>query len=540
MAGRFTVEAVFKAIDQLSAPVRRMSKTITKFTRGMERGLRKVNKALIAVTKSLGKGLVRGATAAAVAGVALALTIKKVANEADSLAKQARRLDFPIEELQEWRFVAEQSGLTVAEFDKSLEGMSKRFGEARAGTGSLFTFLQKTDKALLRQVQSTKSVSAGFNVMVKAIQESEDPLQRAALANAAFGRQGLKLANLAELGADKIAKLRAEQRENGVITKEQAEAAEIFNDALNSLKRAGIGFLNDVILPLLPLMTEVIMEFRQFALENKDLISAKVLESIKFLIDNFDEMLGRIKLVAKAIGVFVIFTAIMSTLTGVLTLFNLVAALNPLGLIVLGAIALIALFTTLVVWIDDIVAAFDEMPAAIQFMLAPFDLIIKAIKFIKDNIGSIIKGAKTIGNFVGKFTGFADKETEQIDKVTKIIETKETDRMTKATKIPLTESLRPSKEVRMLQAKEVNRVDNILDISSLLKQRKESEDDKKQSRGDESIQAITTKQRLITQINEERSVQKIELLVKDETGRVEISEKQAPGTNITIEKTGSF
>ena len=45
MAGRFSVEAVFKAVDRVTAPVTKMQNKIGKFTRSVERNLRKVNKA---------------------------------------------------------------------------------------------------------------------------------------------------------------------------------------------------------------------------------------------------------------------------------------------------------------------------------------------------------------------------------------------------------------------------------------------------------------------------------------------------------------
>lgn len=64
MAGRFTVEAVFKAVDKMSAPVKRMSSGMGKFTRGAERGLRRVDKQLGKVTagaKKFGAGLTAGA-----------------------------------------------------------------------------------------------------------------------------------------------------------------------------------------------------------------------------------------------------------------------------------------------------------------------------------------------------------------------------------------------------------------------------------------------------------------------------------------------
>lgn len=57
MAGRFSVEAVFKAVDRVSAPVTRMQNKVGKMTRSMEAGLYRVNKSM----NSLGDGIKRGA-----------------------------------------------------------------------------------------------------------------------------------------------------------------------------------------------------------------------------------------------------------------------------------------------------------------------------------------------------------------------------------------------------------------------------------------------------------------------------------------------
>jgi len=46
MAGRFSVEAIFKAVDRVTAPVSRMQNRIGKFTRSAERGFRKLNRGL--------------------------------------------------------------------------------------------------------------------------------------------------------------------------------------------------------------------------------------------------------------------------------------------------------------------------------------------------------------------------------------------------------------------------------------------------------------------------------------------------------------
>lgn len=71
MAGRFSVEAVFKAVDRVSAPVTRMQNKVNKMTRSMETGLRSVNKSM----NSLGEGMKKGAaySAAALGTVSVAL-----------------------------------------------------------------------------------------------------------------------------------------------------------------------------------------------------------------------------------------------------------------------------------------------------------------------------------------------------------------------------------------------------------------------------------------------------------------------------------
>jgi len=67
MAGRFSVEAVFKAVDRVTAPVSRMQNRVGKFTRSMSRGLHNVNR----MAGKLASGLKKGVVAAGVAVFAL-------------------------------------------------------------------------------------------------------------------------------------------------------------------------------------------------------------------------------------------------------------------------------------------------------------------------------------------------------------------------------------------------------------------------------------------------------------------------------------
>jgi len=80
MAGRFSVEAVFKAVDRVTAPVTRMQNRVSKFTRSMSRGFNKLNRSVGQFSQGIKRGAVTVAAALAVTGVAMASVIGTGAN----------------------------------------------------------------------------------------------------------------------------------------------------------------------------------------------------------------------------------------------------------------------------------------------------------------------------------------------------------------------------------------------------------------------------------------------------------------------------
>lgn len=383
MANRFSIEAVFKGVDNITKPVTRMQNRVQKFTRSMTKGLRSANRSVNKLVGGLArgaKGLVKWGGVAVAAGItATALALNKVADTADALAKRSRRLKFPIEEFQQWQFVGEQSGLTNEEFNKSVEGMNKRLGELKAGTGSLYTFLSKSDKAFMRQIASIDNSSLAMQMLIEKMQQTKDPMKQAALANAAFGRSGLKMSNIAELGADRIKKLMLEQQQNGVITKKQAEAAEAYNDAISSLKRSIMGFMQSALLPMMPTLTKYARKFREFIIKHKDDVIKRMQTAFHNLkpaivavwekIKEFDKNHGLIEFFTKAFLAITRFTLWLGenssalitagkwilglvvglkALTAVLTVVNLLMAANPVVLVILAVTALVAIVATAV------------------------------------------------------------------------------------------------------------------------------------------------------------------------------------------------
>lgn len=532
MANRFSIEAVFKAIDKVTAPVSRMQNRVLKFTRKMQRGFHKLNRSV----GKLASGIKRMARIGVVAfvGVGFALTsllsagadFEQAITNVGAVTLQTRKQIEPLEKLalklgRTTKFTATQSasameimaragfkvneiltatpavlsaaaasGLEIAEVanvvSNALKGMGLETSEAAKVADILALASSKTNStigslgeslknvastarqlsipieevvasiALLQDVGLDASVAgSAFNVMLTKMAKPTPkiakqmkkfgisfkdakgdmlPLQkvleqlsiaskkaggnfdRVAFLADLVGLRGQKAAaNLADLfekgkisnlvkelknakgAADKMANIRMDTTEGSLLL--LASAVDAVNVRIFDLQSG----------PL----RKTIDKMTEWVGVNENLIATKVGGFLLNLITNLGNIWKWIKRIGIALAVFFVFTAALKSLVLVMTAVNLVMALNPIGLIVIGVIALIAAFTALVVWIDDISAGFDKLPLAIQLILAPIGLLIKAIKFIKENFSVITNVASKIGSFLG-FGGDEDQRQQSV------------------------------------------------------------------------------------------------------------------------------
>ena len=194
----------------------------------------RVQKSLGALKKSLFsiKGLI-GAAFAAVAVRALSKFVTSALDAADATAKTSRAIGITSDKLQELRFAADISGISMETLDGALLGFSKRVGEARAGTGSLVTLLKATDVELLANVQSASTVDEAFDLITQAANEMGNEMDKSALLSAAFGRTaGTAFKNL----VPDIERLSQQARDLGLVIEQSLlEKAEETNDKLTIL-----------------------------------------------------------------------------------------------------------------------------------------------------------------------------------------------------------------------------------------------------------------------------------------------------------------
>lgn len=173
---------------------------------------------------------------------------------ADAIGKVAATAGITTDTLQEMRHAASLNGVSFEQLDQGMQKFNKSIGELRAGTGTLYTYLQKTDRALLSQVQSAKSTDEALDSVYKSLKNVTNSSDRSALAVAAFGRSGQRLAIMADSYKD----LRNEARELGlIIDSDLIKGAEIANDKMDTMASVIKIQLTSAFIELAPLITNV-------------------------------------------------------------------------------------------------------------------------------------------------------------------------------------------------------------------------------------------------------------------------------------------
>jgi hypothetical protein len=306
----------------------------------------------------------------------------RFAEAGDEIAKMAREVGLGAEALQELRFAADRQGVSAEDLDKALGALNNRVGQLRQNQGSLFTMLNRSNPALAEQLQNAEDTEDAFMVMMQALNDTADAQDRAALAQAAFGRSGQSLVRIAEAGAGGIEALRQEARDLGLVLSEEATAqSEKFQDAMTNLKAAMNGVRNNALAPLVSQLTPLIQRMADWTAANQELIQQglesavdRIIEVSRTLYEMWDN--GVIPAILAAVVAF-------KAITGALALYNTT---------IVAARAATMLFSASVMSVP----VFGWIIAAISAVIAIIVLLIKnwdRVSEVAQNVGAAIAGA---------------------------------------------------------------------------------------------------------------------------------------------------
>ena len=231
-----------------------------------ERSMRKIDRSADRALRELGtlsnrastlrrrmrllSGVTIGLTAAVGAAGGLAFLVKRSIDAADSIAKTADAIGISTDALQELRFAADLSGVSVESLDKALKFATKAIGELRTRTSSeLTTALKDFDAQLLRNIRSAGSVEEAINLVFRRMGEMEDATKKAALAKSVFGRAGIDLVNIVRGEAGALEEMRQHARDLGIVLDEELlRNAEKTKDQLTVLGTVLSANLNKAVL----------------------------------------------------------------------------------------------------------------------------------------------------------------------------------------------------------------------------------------------------------------------------------------------------
>lgn len=217
----------------------------------------------------LGKIPVLGALITGVLGAATAGMIHLV-DKFDELGKKSIELGVSADWLAGMRYAAQRLGVDVGMLNVGMSMFSANVGRARAGTGRLATFLEKTGATglkVLHDLKAAKDNAAAFDVLAAAMGRLVDPAKRAALAQLAFGNA--QIAPLFAQGPEALKQLRDEY---GKLAGPQAEAAKQAaetNDELARFHAAVDGIEASLVTGLGPAMTILVSQIKEWLVAHR-------------------------------------------------------------------------------------------------------------------------------------------------------------------------------------------------------------------------------------------------------------------------------
>jgi hypothetical protein len=265
----FAVPTVFTVKEQLTAFFSKGEVSANKFETSVNAAFKRTGK-----EASLFKQILGGVTLANLAskGVSelggfikgIPEQLSAMAEKGEALGKTAQIIGVNTDELQRFNYAAKMSDISVDGMQASLKKMNNGLAQLKFHQGAIETGLKRIDPQLMMQLRHTTDSKDAFLAVAAAMQRTESPQKRAAIAMAVFGKAGQDMIPMLLKGKEGVAELMAEtDKYSGIMSKEAIESSAQYSDALKktsgviqSLKSAAITPLLTAITPYLDEMVE--------------------------------------------------------------------------------------------------------------------------------------------------------------------------------------------------------------------------------------------------------------------------------------------
>lgn len=280
-----------KDLTEVGTSGKKSGKEVEKGAKKGEKGIKKLaesakkaGEAIKSAAASAGKALggvgIALAAAGAAAGAVFA-TVDKITAGVDAQSKLATATGVTYQEFQKLEFAATQSGASAQDLSVGILKLRKGLEEvAVKGTGPAADAFNE----LGLSVRMIKGLDAEqqLGMIGDALNQVESKADRARLSAQLLGEgAGPKLASLLAEGSAGIQKMTADA---SVLSDEQQKNATAFQDSVGEIKNVLSAVMVDVIDPLVPIMTDIIGQFKEWFKANREVIKSKIDEFLKGLV----------------------------------------------------------------------------------------------------------------------------------------------------------------------------------------------------------------------------------------------------------------
>jgi hypothetical protein len=223
-------------------------------TAPLEKSVGKANAAIAGFAKTAAISL-----AGALSVGAFVSATKAAINYADSIDEMAEKVGIAAEELSALSYAAKVNGVSTEQLQTGLTMLIRSMGEGAEKFDALGVSIYKSNGQLRSANDVLVDVAEKFSAMEEGVGKSQWALEL-------FGRSGLNLIPVLNLGSKGLAKATEEARLFGrVVSGETAKSAAKFNDNLVRLQSAFDGLILEAIGPIIPQLAELTEKLLELA-----------------------------------------------------------------------------------------------------------------------------------------------------------------------------------------------------------------------------------------------------------------------------------
>lgn len=373
------------------------------------------------------KTAMQGATVVIGAAVsAVAALTSKTMQAGDNIDKMSQKIGMSRKSYQEWDYIMSQNGSSVDVLKMGYKTLASQMEMVTKGNKDSIGYFQKLGVSIKDSAGNLRSQDEVFNDTIRALQNIQNPTERAIIGQKLLGKSFLEMKPLLNQSAESVDKLRQKANDLGLVMSDDAiDGAVQLTDTIDTLKRSfgAIGLVAGT--QFIPIVQNLADEL----INNLPQIKTALIPVITTFANTIGFVCTHLDVIIPAVGALAGAFAGLQIISGIAGF--IAAFCNPVGLAVVGISALIAglgvayaksedfrsaigavasVVKLLAVGIWQVIKPIAEFGAKIFMWTNPIGLVINMFK----QLIPLINKVESISAVAGKVKNWADNKTEQI------------------------------------------------------------------------------------------------------------------------------